>query len=821
MGIFDDMLPGGKPAPEGPQPAASPEAFQHYVRPSQDWPSSGDAVMGVDSAPVPQAASGRVPGLFDDMLSGSDPSLGEPWDFSKPADEIRSRVAAISDEKSRKAVHDAWADYRIQNSPRGKAEQLLPHPAKGIPIVGNLLDEAVGGIQGGLHKISGGYIGQPYEEAVAYERAKDRATAAKHPILDPVVKAVSGIATLGPALTGSKLLSATTIPGQALQGAAVTAPLLFAEGLASEGTWDERYQRAKDLGALGILLGAGAPVVLGGLGAGIAKGAEITSPAFARLGALLGRARDKAAIRASAGEVAPQSGADAAADQVIANWLSRGNVTVDQLRQRLDDAGEAALYGGSRGSAAGRSAAQDVLAPVDLDPSMQRLASAVGRQNTEADNLARGFQFSRQTGQPSGLDVPGTAGLPMRRALAPVGPDDPPTGQMERVFDAFKRALRIEDDVLHGHGKSAHATERLIVNRARSKSDGSYKDAYRASENYDISPHIAPVIQKWEQAAATLPPAMAKGIRGLLKQYQPDAGIINNLKTFQVAKEVADGIVSKAFKSPTKGNARVAGQLAEIQREFMGAVDDIKPGNIGQFYAKARDEYAGEIKLRDALNLGKDAAKEDSEVAIEQFKNLATASEQKAFRLGYYDGLRLRAMRKKRTHDVTALFDDPRTQEVIEALIPRSKDKGAAFANRPERFGEYLANEKRMVQTRNETLGGSPTTKRQGDDEALDGIQDMIEEAKKSGVPSTTGFIVRVMENVLMKLFGFRADTAASVARKLYTANPVEREMLLANIEQRMGPGRAAQFARLVHDLGVIGAPASSSTAGAAGSSLP
>ncbi len=776
MGIFDHLIPDATERP--PEPVAF------------------DTGKGVaeDVDPLPPS---QVPNRFSHLIPET------RLDFTKPIEEIRADIAKLPEDQ-RKAAQDSWADFRVAKTP-GLSQ---PSVARGIPIIGSLTDEMVGGSQAGLHAITGGYIGLPYDEGVAEERARARQSRKKAPIETAVGELAAGVVAGGPLL--AKLTPAKSLLGQTAQGAAVGGPLAWLEGLLSEGNSDERLHKANENFGPGTVIGGAAPAALRGTGAAVAKGADALSPQIARIGGVLSdagsRVRDKLAIRASAdgggGNIVP-SGADAAADQIIANQLARANVTVPQLRQRFADADEAARFNSN-------SVAQNVLAPVDIDPSLQRLAGSVARQQPEAANTGTAFQFARQTGQTSGLPLPPSAAIPARSSMSKTNPDDPPRGQFERIGDALKRALSIEDEALHGHGKSAFATEQIVMKRARDDARKLYGDVYKAAEGIDIRPQVAPVIDKWLLAAADEPPAVARAIRTFLHQYRTDNGIVSDLPRFQKAKEFGDGLIRKWVESPESRNKYVAGKLTEIQHDLLGAVDAVPTNGIGAAYRTARDQFAGEMKLREALKMGRELLKDDSEVVIDQFKQLATEGERKMFRLGLWEGFKQLGSRKSRTDDITRIFSNPRVQEIIESVVPSSKSADAVFANRPERFGQYIANEQRMISTRNQTMGNSKTAERLADDEALNNMQSMIEAAKQSATnPSVSGTIVRVMEVAVSKLFGFRADTAASIARKLYTANPMEREILLQAIEQRMGPGRAAQFARIVTELSRPASPAS------------
>lgn len=760
MGMFDDLIPAA--------------------------PASGDTGAG---------------GMFDDLIpkEQAKPKI----DFSQPTEKIRAAIAALP-ENERDAAQNEWADARVAASKL----PMLPDAARGIPIIGSLTDEIMAAGEAGLNAVTGGRFGQPYDEAVAWQRARQRAIEKKHPTASTVSNVVTGIATGAPL---AKLISpSATVLGNMAKGALIGGGLGAAEGFGGgEGGLEKRMDKAGEGAAVGATVGALAPPVISGIGAGVGKVADALSPQMARAGANLHALRDRMAVKASGGTgggpvVSP--GADAAADQIIANQLARANVSAPQLRQRFAEA-DRALRMGSNSSATG------ALAPVDIDPSLQRLAGSVARQQPEAGNIGLTFQAARQTGQPPNMPLHPQAALSVRSGFAPPGANAPPAGQVERVTDALRRALQIEDHRAHGMGRSAYETENIMVNRARQQAKQLYGNAYEAAQGVDIRPHIQPVIDRWTSAIAEEPDAVAKAMRQFLRQFQTAQGTVPSLVRFQKAKEFGDGLIRKWMESPEGRNRYIGGRLAEMQRELLAAADNI-PG-AGSLYREAREAFADEARMRSALQLGRDVFREDAEVAVGQFQALASEGERRMFRMGLLDGFRQKAGRQKRTADVTQIFETPRMQEILREVIPRSRGQAAEFADRPERFGQYIANEKRMISTRNETLGNSKTAERLQDDEALNEMQSLASEAIKAG-GSPTGIVMRIVERSLERLFGFRADTAAAIAQKLYTASPVERERLLAEVERRLGPTRSAQFARLMREAQqAVGAASAIGTAGA------
>lgn len=647
---------------------------------------------------------------------------------------------------------------------------------------------------------------QPQTEAGRYADAIGRSLGASALPTGALLGNAARMAAAAPTTTGGAI--ANTV-GQMVQ----RSPAAFVAGDAAAATGGAvGSQMAKEGGAGPTgqaLAGITGAVVPGAAAYGAARMGS-SSPHVARLTAQFqspgGRAGNLSSAAPDGSPTYTPHPADAAAEQIIANQLVRAGVPIEQLQARLAQAGDAARFHSS-----GR--AQNALAPVDLDPSLQRLAGSVARQQPEAGNTARSFIYGRQSGiTPDDGAVPG---IPTRPALARPQAGDGPMGQFERVRDALKRSLLIADDDFHGHAGSGFATEKSILDRAKTEANKLYGEAYKAGENINIRPAVEPVLQRWSERLADEPPAVASQIRNAIRQYMAQTGPVSNIQRFDKSKQFLDGRIEKLFQSAEGRNRYLGGVLSEFQRDMLAAVDDL-PG-MGAAYAKARDAYGSQMQLRDALKMGRDAFKENSEIGIDHFRQLKTAGEKKLFRLGFLESFDYHGGRMKRTADVTQSFQNPRIQQILEEIIPRTETAGGkargVFADRPERFGRYLGNEQSMIRTRNEVLGNSKTAERLADDAALNSMQSVIDQLKQQ--PTLTALGIKAIERTLHRMFGFRADTANAVANKLFSTNSQIRDQILQNIGRRMGRDRMEHLSRVLEK---VHRPAMQSGAGTGGS---
>jgi hypothetical protein len=760
----------------------------------------------------PAAPAGDPYAAFSDPVGGS-------INFDRPDDQVRADIAKLSGEERKQAL-DQWATRfvekeRAQGGIGQMASDIGRTLARGT-FVGPFLDEATAASLKVLQVATGGLAGSDYDEALAYQRAQDRAVDTAAPILSTVGKVAGGIAggvaalgargAAGAAVGGplANITPAASLPGQIAQGVGVGAAYGATAGFGNaEG--DARMGDAARGAVFGGAVGGVLPPVVAGASKVAATVSDAVSPSLARWGQQLDDVLQAAGISTtrpptSAGAMAappvtPPTPAQAAADQVIANQLSRAGRTVTDLRQILAQADEARTFGPN-------SQAQNVLAPVDLDPSLQRLASSAARQQPEAGNIAASFITARQKGETPPVPLEPTAGLPTKLKMAPVDPNAPPMGQYERVKDALRRAFQINTSSTHGFGNTAARVEERMIDAAKKEAKDLYSAAYKAGSGVDLAPTVAPVVAKWRAAAVDETEDVAKVFEKFsswVERAVAPAGVKHHIERFDKAKQLMDDEIDKAFRA---GDRYLGGQMTQFKNELLDAVDAISANGLGPAYQKARDAFSSRMELREALDLGRRLFSENADVAVDQFRGLSSGQARMA-RIGIVDSFERRMAGQKRAADITQVFETPRVQEIIEAMIPRARatrtNPNPEFANRPERFGQYLANEQRMIGTRDEVLGNAKTAQRIADDQSMNSMVDMLDDIKRAGT-SVTGAAMQFITNQVEKLFGFRADTAAEIARKLFTANPAERDRMLLAVEARIGPDRAAQFRQIMSD---------------------
>ena len=768
------------------------------------------------SAPTASAQNNNASASPWDAVSKPLPSGQPQINFSQPDAGVRGDISKLPPEQQ-DAAQNAWGDYQVKQL-QSKGWTPRTNAASGIVGIGPFVDELNAGVSGAANTLTGGLVGRPYSEELAFQRAQARAAHAANPYTDNALKLATGLATGAAPL--SSVPVAATWGGRIAQGAGIGGLIGATEGFgAGEGGLENRVQSAEHGANVGALTGGLLPPVVEAAAGPLGRAADAVAPAAQkvwydnlrpvaekirmvepyRAPQAAGAGVNQQAVAASR---PPSSGADAASDEIITQQMARAGITPQDLQARLKATDEAARFGPN-------SNAQNVTAPVDLDPSLARLVGSAARAQPEAANVAQRFMFARQTGRdPPVGDVAGM-GLPVRPEMSTAPQGSAPMGQFEREMDALRRALQIEDQTLHGHGDNFYDTSKKFLEQAENASGPLYDQVRAASKGIDMRPYLKPVIDKWQAELLNpeTPSGVASAISDALKEFtrknqNGDLEAVASFNGLDKAKQFLDAELQKAFeKHPGGVNRYAAGIMNNVKNDFVSAMDKVP--NVGNLYKQARDAFAGPAQLDKALKLGRDVFNDDAPTVASQYQELGTEGERKAFRLGLWSAARDKGARMNLTADKSRLFDNDRMHEVLQAVIPASKNKAAEFANRPQRFAQYVRNERQMMQqTRDEISGNSKTAQRTVDDQAFNSMQSVADAFKEFAQhPSASNLAVRTVEKVLGKLFGMRSDTAVAIARKLMTADRDQINTFMARLAERGGQTRAEYFANAVRQL--------------------
>lgn len=669
-----------------------------------------------------------------------------PWQmFAAPHQEL------TREEQLRSQAREQLARERAENpalanlNAPGGAENAL----RGLPIVGGFLDEARAGISAGANYLTGGRVGQPYDEALAYERERYSQHDAENPVSSTVTKLAGGLA----AAPFTPVMNAMTTLGRigagAVTGAGYGAGHGFAEG---EGGFGERVGTAMDYAKVGGAIGGGLPAA-GALTSWTVNQARSAAPHIAaRL---------------------PGRNADRIADDIIARRMERSGTTPQQVEAELVAGQNAAQFGPNS-----RAQLPEMIA--DTSDAMQRLTGSVYRQGGRAGEIVRDALETRQRGDPNQIS---------RFASGD-------TGQRGQIDDALSRALRLSTS------ESARSAERRIAAEQAREGRRLYEDAYRNSEDFDIGPAIValgltrqqytgPFRAALDRASALFEAPMGAMTRGNRNFYGMD------IRRFDAAKKQLDDMIESAQRQGENNLARELTQFKNNLLDRVHAVDEAGNPTRNLAYRDARMAWGSAAENREAIELGRAALREGSEVSLEQYRGL-TPGQQVFFRQGFLESARNAINNRRPGNDATLPFQTARVQDLLREIIPNTQRRTGVFADRAGNFGEYLSRQERMGQTRNRVLGNSATQQRQMDDaeftsDAMSRIMVFFGGARNMAI--------EFVGAILKKTTAYRQDVAEALARRLVNADHAQQVQLLRTLQRRIGPQR---FQTLMRELDAV-----------------
>lgn len=538
-------------------------------------------------------------------------------------------------------------------------------------------------------------------------------------------------------------------------------------------------------------------------------------------------------------------GGQAAAFQVLANELNRAGVPPYKLEQLLMRMADARRFWTS-------GLAPDRMALVDMDPTLQAFAGYMMRHYPDVWRAGVNFMYARQTGlMPARGDFdPVAAGIPVKERMAPdftgaeaeerfgtdFGTPDKnkvALGQRGAAGEAFRRMLLINDAEYHQHMPTADMTDLQLEQMAGQRAKPWYDRARAAAkgtqavlddagnptgqmQDFDMRPTVNPIAQRWLAASEGDPGPVQRAIRrqvnDLLRVIEPTEVIDPTMpprlrnstpfERFDNWKRFLDADIRRALNSTEPTQNTIGNFLLQLKNEVLGGainpvtgarelpgVDQIEHNGLGALYSRARSEFNGPQSARRALELGDKIAQ--GKAGLEEYRTLdGDKASQKLVRLGMYGRFMKDTAEMSPTHDVTKWFDKPRMMDVISEISPRR----GQFT--PERLGRYLDIEGpgMMYGTAKRTYQGSPTAERGVYDQDAAQMFDLAEKLKGGKWDIIKNSVI----DKLAPYFGYRKDTAATLARILFTAEPNQRLAAIQEIQRAMTEPQFQQFVALV-----------------------
>lgn len=733
--------------------------------------ASQDVQSGAQQQAQPAATGIYTPQDLAHMQAGTNSPVYS-IDYNAPVPQVRQQIARLPEAMREDALR-LWANHYVAQEAQSSTgiDDRVRAASRGT-LVGSFLDEANAATQGALHAISGGYVGAPYDETLAYNRARDRRFDRTNPGESAALQIGGGIASA----LATRILPAPLTLGQSVgRGVAYGAGAGALHGFGNgEGGFGNRVDNALSGAGYGAAFGLAAPLAVAGATRGIGAIRDAVSPTIARY----------------------RQGPDAAAEMILARQMERGGTSPAQIRLDLQNGQNAAVMHGG-GASASRAPLPESIA--DTSDPMRRLTGAIYRAGGEAGDFTRNAIEGRQRGP--------------RNPYAPQAGE--PAGQAANVLDTIERSLQIRSQ------ESAQRVQARIQQEMRAEGNRLYEAAQANQSPFNLQN----VLTGFSLRMADYPPPFASRMQralNLFTEARPNGARfpVNRLERYDPAKRALDDMIDAAERG---GQRNLMRELTRLKNELDEAVFGITytngvagPITQNQAYRQARDAWGNRARDLEAIDMGRRALRENSDVSIAAFNDL-TPRQQQLFRVGFLEDARNTLGPRRSGDDATRSFTTLRAQELMSAIIPRPAGANAVFANRPARFGEVMQRQNRMTQTRNQVLGNSATAQRIQDDAALAGdtLSTMYNRFRQS--PSLMNLGFEAVATVIQRVFAYRQDVALAMARRLLTTDRREQNRILQAIAARSRDREGlANFAQMLDRLAIAtGMSASAPATGA------
>jgi hypothetical protein len=620
-------------------------------------------------------------------------------DWHRPHEAVRADIARLSDADRPEALRQ-WADaFVAKERQEGGAGMAIDNAARTLArgsFVGPFLDEATATTQGALHAVSGGYAGSPYDEALAYQRARDRAVDADYPALSTVGQIAGGLASAGGALRqgGSMAAKMATAGPAALVAPAATAGGRIAQGAGIGAGYGAVHGFGNSEGGVGHRAeGAVAGGLVGGAAGGVLTGvAEGVGRAFGHV------AGSRAAARQETGSQ------NAGAMLAINRALERDRITPDDLMAQIrtelprSSADDARLALGAprveqivRLRTAGAST-DDIATQIGVGPATVRryLGEMTERSRGPLNVTDRAGMVRTGSGDNMQMTLRAAAATPGEaRSIAREQLMERAVGTNARLGQAFDRIIGSGDY----DGVAARHADAL-----RWAGDTAYEAARQAEEPFDL----APIVNLWTRAYGNqrgpVPEAVNTALDGMMSQVpirnQVNGMVIGNrlvpprtLEQFINARQNLSASIEAARAQPSVQRVliRMRNEMSDEVRRTnpqWGVANDIwRDGKAaeGALEAGARMALRLNAQTRDGLEefTAAQRALRQAQPSRDNPGNPVAAAAAQAridlFRVGLVRALNDNLANTNTTNDLTRTLRLPAARQILGTVLGRNE----------------------------------------------------------------------------------------------------------------------------------------------------
>ena len=263
-----------------------------------------------------------------------------------------------------------------------------------------------------------------------------------------------------------------------------------------------------------------------------------------------------------------------------------------------------------------------------------------------------------------------------------------------------------------------------------------------------------------------------------------------DVRTLDYIKRGIDATIDSGFRGQGMSTAE-ASALRDLRKQFVNAIDENVPD-----YKLARQTYAGDLEILDALRMGKDQFKSLDQEQIKKMVDAMGSGEKDAFRTGVARSI---------YDTIMVPSNNPNTaQRVIGS--PDMQKKLSALFDKPAEFDLYkaaLMRESQLFGESNKILGNSATARRQELGKSLEDDTGMIESAAQAATGNFSGALSNMVMGAIRSGQMSKAR-AEKLAEMLMAKEPNEVAAAVQMIENYAAKQAPKQFRATLGEAGTV-----------------
>jgi hypothetical protein len=241
-----------------------------------------------------------------------------------------------------------------------------------------------------------------------------------------------------------------------------------------------------------------------------------------------------------------------------------------------------------------------------------------------------------------------------------------------------------------------------------------------------------------------------------------------------------DGLIEKETDAVTTKVTGYGRDLINVKNEFN---DKIKA--LNNDYKLANAEFADASRIRSSFEMGQDYQKLDTKEAVEKIKAM-NSDEKEAFRLGMMANINQRVGDFKGGDFTRQVFKSNNQKLLIRNAFTDTVDaQGKVIKSAQDSytdFSQYIKGLEQQSKTAKKVIGGSPSGERISSAEQAKELAGIAQSAASADV---FGLAKAVGSTILARAKGISSESSAALQNKLFTTDPIEQRVILAELNRR------------------------------------